>query len=75
MSGSLRVVTLDTCDRNFSLFRGCSLGEAIEYVTINPERARRGVCLGFEDRKGALRPGADVDLVVLDLGGNVFVTR
>jgi len=33
-----------------------------------------GVSLGFEDRKGALRPRADVDLVVLDLGGNVFVT-
>jgi len=75
MSGSLRVVTLDTRDRNFSLFRGFSLGETINCVTINPARARCGVCLGFEDRKGAHRPGADVDSVVLDLGRNVFVTR
>jgi len=74
MSGSLRVVTLDTHDRNFSLFRRCSLGEATKCVTINPGRAQCGVCLRFEDRKGVLRPRADADLVVLDLSGNVFVT-
>lgn len=63
------VVTLDTCVRNFSRFTGCSLGEAITCVTFNPAR-----CLGIEDRKGTLRPGADADLVILDRSGNVLST-
>lgn len=63
------VVTLDTCVRNFSRFTGCSLGEAIKCVTFNPAR-----CLGIEDRKGTLRPGADADLVILDRSGNVLST-
>ena len=63
------VVTLDTCVRNFSRFTGCSLGEAIKCVTYNPAR-----CLGIENRKGTLRPGADADLVVLDRSGNVLGT-
>ncbi|KAI0302346.1 hypothetical protein B0F90DRAFT_208119 [Multifurca ochricompacta] len=50
------VVTLDTCVRNFSRFTGCSLGEAIKCATFNPAR-----CLGIENRKGTLRPGADAD--------------
>ncbi|KAF8504721.1 Metallo-dependent hydrolase [Russula emetica] len=63
------VVTLDTCVRNFSRFTGCSLGEAIKCVTFNP-----ALCLGIEDRKGTLRPGADADLVILDRSGNVLST-
>ncbi|KAH9036114.1 Metallo-dependent hydrolase [Lactarius pseudohatsudake] len=63
------VVTLDTCVRNLSLFTGCSLGEAIICATFNPAR-----CLGIENRKGTLRPGADADLVVLDRSGNVLRT-
>ena len=63
------VVTLDTCVRNFSRFTGCSLGEAIKCVTFNPAR-----CLGIENRKGTLRPGADADLVTLDRSGNVLGT-
>ncbi|KAI0263857.1 Metallo-dependent hydrolase [Gloeopeniophorella convolvens] len=63
------VVTLDTCVRNFSRFTGCSLGEAIKCATFNPAR-----CLGIENRKGTLRPGADADLVVLDRSGNVLST-
>ena len=63
------VVTLDTCVRNFSRFTGCSLGEAIKCVTFNPAR-----CLGIENRKGTLRPGADADLVILDRSGNVLGT-
>ena len=31
-------------------------------------------CLGIEDRKGTLRPGADADLVVLDRDGYVLGT-
>ena len=65
----LSVVTLDTCVRNFSRFTGCSLGEAIKCATFNPAR-----CLGIENQKGTLRPGADADLVVLDRSGNVLRT-
>jgi N-acetylglucosamine-6-phosphate deacetylase len=63
------VVTLDSCVRNFSRFTGCSLGEAIKCATFNPAR-----CLGIENRKGTLRPGADADLVVLDRSGKVIRT-
>jgi N-acetylglucosamine-6-phosphate deacetylase len=63
------VVTLDSCVRNFSRFTGCSLGEGIKCVTLNPAR-----CLGIESRKGTLRPGADADLVVLDRRGSVLGT-
>jgi N-acetylglucosamine-6-phosphate deacetylase len=31
-------------------------------------------CLGIENRKGTLRPGADADFVVLDRKGNVLNT-
>lgn len=31
-------------------------------------------CLGLENKKGTLRPGADADLVVLDRKGNVLST-
>lgn len=63
------VVTLDKCVRNFSRFTGCSLGEAIKCATYNPAK-----CLGIENRKGTLRPGADADFVVLDRKGNVLNT-
>lgn len=33
-----------------------------------------GRCLGIENRKGTLRPGADADLVVLDCEGVVLST-
>ncbi|KAI0062403.1 Metallo-dependent hydrolase [Artomyces pyxidatus] len=63
------VVTLDTCVRNFSRFTGCSLGEAIKCATVNPAK-----CLGIENSKGTLRPGADADLVVLSRRGDVLST-
>ncbi|TFK50997.1 Metallo-dependent hydrolase [Heliocybe sulcata] len=63
------VVTLDKCVRNFSRFTGCSLGEAIRCATYNPAK-----CLGIENRKGTLRPGADADLVVLDRKGQPVST-
>ncbi|KAF9486026.1 Metallo-dependent hydrolase [Pholiota conissans] len=63
------VVTLDTCVRNFSRFTGCSLGEAIKCATYNPAK-----CLGIENKKGTLRPGAHADLVVLDRQGVVLET-
>jgi len=63
------VITLDICVKNFSRFTGCSLGEAIKCATYNPAK-----CLGIENRKGTLRPGADADFVVLDRRGNVLST-
>ncbi|PPQ64933.1 hypothetical protein CVT26_015652 [Gymnopilus dilepis] len=63
------VVTLDKCVRNFSRFTGCSLGEAIKCATYNPAK-----CLGIEDKKGTLRPGAHADFVILDRQGIVLST-
>lgn len=60
------VITLDKSVRNFSRFTGCSLGEAIKCATFNPAQ-----CVGIENRKGTLRPGADADLIVLDRKGIV----
>ena len=55
------IITLDACVRNFSLFTSVSLSNAIRCATYNPAK-----CLGIENKKGTLRPGADADLVVLD---------
>jgi len=55
------IITLDACVRNFSLFTSVSLSSAIRCATYNPAK-----CLGIENKKGTLRPGADADLVVLD---------
>ncbi|KAI0821138.1 Metallo-dependent hydrolase [Irpex lacteus] len=63
------VVTLEKCVRNFTRFTGCSLGEAIKCATYNPAK-----CLGIENKKGTLRPGADADLIVLDRKGYVQST-
>lgn len=63
------VVTMDKCVRNFARFTGCTLGEAIKCATLNPAK-----CLGIENVKGTLRPGAHADLVVLDRHGRVLST-
>ena len=83
------VVSLDKCVRNFSSFTGCSLGEAIKCATYNPAKSvlhisfkqsylfiQRGGnrCLGIENKKSTLRPGAHADLVVLDKQGAVLST-
>lgn len=83
------VVSLDKCVRNFSSFTGCSLGEAIKCATYNPAKSvyiihltellfclfkRWNRCLGIENKKGTLRPGAHADLVVLDKQGAVLRT-
>ncbi|KAF9268588.1 Metallo-dependent hydrolase [Marasmius fiardii PR-910] len=63
------VVTLDKCVRNFSRFTGASIGQALKCATFNPAK-----CLGIENKKGTLRPGADADLVVLNREGKVEST-
>lgn len=57
---SSSVITLDACMRNFIQFTSCSLVEALEAVTLHP-----AVLLGIQDSKGAIKPGADADLVFL----------
>jgi N-acetylglucosamine-6-phosphate deacetylase len=53
-------LALDRALRNV-LTLGVPFGDALAMLTENPARL-----LGFEPRKGALVPGADADLVLLD---------
>lgn len=55
--------------RRFARFTGCTLAEAVETVTLHAARV-----LGIQDRKGAIAPGLDADLVVLDEDGGVGAT-
>lgn len=41
---------------------------------VVPQLTVRGRCLGIENKKGTLRPGADADLIVLDRQGNLIST-
>ncbi|KAH7107077.1 Metallo-dependent hydrolase [Auriculariales sp. MPI-PUGE-AT-0066] len=63
------VIPLGACIRNFALFTGATLAETIVCATLHPAR-----CLGIENRKGTLRPGADADLAVFDRDGFVRAT-
>jgi N-acetylglucosamine-6-phosphate deacetylase len=53
-------LTLDRALRNIVRL-GVSLGDAVRMLTLNPAKL-----LGIEFKKGALRTGADADIVVLD---------
>jgi N-acetylglucosamine-6-phosphate deacetylase len=55
-------LTLDRALRNIVAL-GASLGDAVRMLTLNP-----ATLLGIEFKKGALRPGADADIVLLDQG-------
>lgn len=61
-------LTLDRAVRNMVNLAGVTWSEAIQMATETPARIA-----GFGARKGAIRPGADADLVELDAGG--FVQR
>ncbi|QRV83840.1 carbohydrate esterase family 9 protein [Ceratobasidium sp. AG-Ba] len=63
------VVTLPKCIRNFMAFTSSTLGEAIKCATYNPAK-----CLGIEARKGNSPCGADADLVVMSIEGEVLST-
>ena len=63
------VIPLGSCVRNFARFTACTLAQAIVCATYNPAR-----CLGIENKKGTLRPGADADLIVLNRKGYVQST-
>ena len=47
----------------------CSFAQAVECVTAHPAKL-----LGITDKKGALIPGLDADLVVVDDEGNLIQT-
>ena len=53
-------LTLDRALRNI-VNLGASLGDALRMLTLNPAKL-----LGIEFKKGALRPGADADIILLD---------
>jgi N-acetylglucosamine-6-phosphate deacetylase len=55
-------LTLDSALRNIVAL-GASLGDAVRMLTLNP-----ATLLGLEFKKGALRAGADADVVLLDEG-------
>jgi len=58
-------LTLDRALRNIVAL-GASLGDAVRMLTLNPS-----TLLGLEFKKGALRAGADADIVLLDEGLHV----
>ncbi len=54
-------LTIDAAVRNAVRFLGVELSEAVAMASANPARL-----LGLEHRKGAIAPGMDADLTVLD---------
>ncbi len=58
-------LTLDRALRNIVAL-GASVGDAVRMLTLNPAKL-----LGIEFKKGALRTGADADIVLLDEALNV----
>lgn len=56
-------LTMDVAVRNAVALLGLSVGEAVSLASANPARV-----LGVEGRKGAIAPGRDADLAVLDDG-------
>jgi len=63
------VLTLDRAVRNTMQFARLQLQHAVRLATLNPARV-----LGIENRKGTLAVGADADIVVLTLSGEVVRT-
>jgi N-acetylglucosamine-6-phosphate deacetylase len=53
-------LTLDRALRNMVAL-GASLGDAVRMLTVNP-----ATLLGLEFKKGALRSGADADIILLN---------
>lgn len=69
--GTLAGSTLKMCTalKNLLDFTGCSLHDAIQFVTLNPAKL-----LNIADRKGSIAIGKDADLVVLDENYRVVLT-
>jgi N-acetylglucosamine-6-phosphate deacetylase len=63
------VLTMDRAVRNVTSFAGWTLQQALRPATLNPARV-----IGLAEKKGALVPGADADMVVLTPSGDVIKT-
>ena len=69
-SGTLAgsILTMDAAVRNMMAFTACSLADALQMASANPARL-----LGLQ-RKGAIAPGCDADLVILSPQNEVAQT-
>lgn len=63
------VLTMDGAVRNMARLAGVPLHEAVAMASLNPARRH-----GLQGRKGALAPGLDADLVLLDVNLEVQAT-
>jgi N-acetylglucosamine-6-phosphate deacetylase len=63
------VLTLDRAVRNMMSFAKLSFHDSIRMATLNPSRVLR-----VDHRKGVLQPGADADVAVFSLSGEVLRT-
>lgn len=70
-NGSLAgsVLTMDRAVRNVTKFSDWTLQEAVRAATLNPARA-----VGMTGSRGALKPGASADFIVLSSSGEVLKT-
>jgi len=70
-SGSLAgsTITLDRALRNAIRYTGLSFPEVLPMATSVPART-----MGWADRKGVLRPGADADVALFDADLHVRLT-
>ena len=54
-------LTLDAAVRNFARHAGVPLWQAVNMASLHPARS-----IGVDDRKGAIAPGRDADLIIAD---------
>lgn len=68
---STSAIDILSCINNVLHWTGCSIPEALKTVTSTP-----ATMLGIADSKGAIKAGADADLVILDaIGGDGDATH
>ena len=63
------VASMDCCIRSYREYTQCSTQQALKAATLHP-----ATVLGIQEKKGAIKVGADADLVLLDDGLNVLRT-
>ena len=62
-------LTMDRAVRNFRRYTSLPLWQVVNMASLNPARA-----IGVDDRKGALEPGMDADILIADADFNVRAT-
>jgi len=67
LSGS--TLTMDRAVRNVMAFTSLPIQEVLPMATSVPAEA-----MGWQDKKGSLKPGADADLIIMDKDFNVLRT-